>query len=68
MIITKEQIDFLRPYIPKIDELANEETDDALLDELDALIIGELDDAQNELSPLGVRFQLMYDAIFGAND
>ncbi len=68
MIITKEQIEILRPHIPDIDALASMETDEALLDALDTLIINELDDAQDFLSPLGVRLQLLYDEIFQAND
>ncbi|MBQ3221178.1 MAG: hypothetical protein IJB34_04385 [Clostridia bacterium] len=46
--ITKEQIETLRPFIPKIDEYLKSMDIDAFLREIDDAEIGELDDNYNE--------------------
>ena len=68
MIITKEQREYLEALIPNIQDLIEAEDDEALLEEIDFLIIDELDETQNYLSPKGVKLQKMYDDIFDAND
>ncbi len=66
--ITKEQINILSPLIPNVDELINQDTDEALLEELNWLIIDELDETQNFLSAKGIQLQKIWDEIFAAND
>ena len=66
--ITQEQIDYLKPLMPNLQELLEQDSDDALLESLDFLIIDELDETQNFLSPKGVKLQKMYDDIFYQND
>lgn len=66
--ITQEQIDYLTPLMPKLQELIEQDSDDALLENLDFLIIDELDETQNNLSPKGVKLQKIYDDIFQQND
>ena len=55
--ITQEQIDYLTPLMPNLQELIEQDSDDALLENLDFLIIDELDETQNNLSPKGVKLQ-----------
>lgn len=66
--ITKEQINILSPLISNIDELINQDTDEALLEELNWLIIDELDETQNFLSAKGIQLQKIWDEIFAANE
>ena len=66
--ITQEQIDYLTPLMPNLQELIEQDSDDALLENLDFLIIDELDETQNNLSPKGVKLQKIYDDIFQQND
>ncbi|GKH49047.1 hypothetical protein CE91St46_01580 [Eubacteriales bacterium] len=66
--ITQEQIDYLTPLMPNLQELIEQDSDDALLENLDFLIIDELDETQNNLSPKGVKLQKIYDDIFHQND
>ena len=48
IIITKEQIEKLRPFIPKIDQYLMTMDKDSFLREIDDAEIGELDDNYNE--------------------
>ena len=66
--ITQEQIEYLKPLIPELDDLINQDSDEALLSEIDWLIIDEYDEEQIQLSDQGIKLQLIYDAIFNAND
>ena len=66
--ITQEQIEYLKPLIPELDDLINQDSDGALLSEIDWLIIDEYDEEQIQLSDQGIKLQLIYDAIFNAND
>ena len=66
--ITQEQIEYLKPLIPELDGFINQDSDEALLSEIDWLIIDEYDDEQIRLSDKGIKLQLIYDAIFRAND
>lgn len=66
--ITQEQIEYLKPLIPELDDFINQDSDEALLSEIDWLIIDEYDEEQIQLSDQGIKLQLIYDAIFNAND
>ena len=66
--ITQEQIEYLKPLIPELDDFINQDSDEALLSEIDWLIIDEYDEEQIQLSDKGIKLQLIYDAIFNAND
>ena len=68
VIITDEQKRILEPLIDDLDSLLDRDSDEDLLLAIDDLIIDELDDEQNSLSPKGIKLQLLYDEIFAAND
>ncbi len=66
--ISAEQLEYLSPLIPNINELIDKDTDEDILLAIDDLIVGEFDEEQNWLSSQGLQLQKIYDEIFKANE
>ena len=67
MIIKTEQIEFLKPYIENIEDLIKGDDVQALLDEIDDVIVDNILSNNDEPDEEGIRIQKVYDEIFNQN-
>lgn len=65
-IITKEQIETLRPFMPNIDELVKRDIND-FLDDLDEIMLDTLDENWESTDDTVIIIK-MYDAIYVQNE
>lgn len=65
-IITKEQIETLRPFMPNIDELVKRDIND-FLDALDEIMLDTLDENWESTDDTVIIIK-MYDAIYVQNE
>lgn len=67
MIVKTEQIEFLKPYIENIEDLIKGDDVQALLDEIDDVIVDNILSNNDEPDEEGIRIQKVYDEIFNQN-
>ena len=67
MIVKKEQIKVLKPYIDNIEELIESDDVQDLLDAIDDVIIENILANNDEPDEKGIKLQLIYDEIFNQN-
>jgi hypothetical protein len=67
MVIDKEQIKRLKPFIKNIDELVEHDDIQEILDAIDDLIIDNILGNHDEPDERGIQFQKIYDEIYYQN-
>jgi len=67
MIITDEQIEFLKPYIENIDELVRNGSVQEVLDAIDDVIVDNILGNDDEPDEEGIKLQKVYDEIYNQN-
>ena len=67
MIVKTEQIEFLKPYIENIEDLIKGDDVQALLDEIDDVIVDNILSNNDEPDEEGIRIQKVFDEIFNQN-
>lgn len=68
LVIKSEQIEKLKPYIANVVELANNESDQPLLDAIDDVIVDNILANNDEPDEIGIWLQKIYDEIFRQNE
>lgn len=67
MIITSKQIETLARYLPNLDKLIQDGNVQALLDEIDNVIVDNILANNEEPDAEGILLQRIYDQIFNQN-
>jgi hypothetical protein len=68
LVITNEQIEKLKPYVSNVVELANNESDQPLLDAINDVILDNILANNDEPDEFGIWLQKIYDEIFRQNE
>ena len=68
IVITKEQIGALEPYIENIEEIISQGDVQRLLDAIDDVIVNNILANDDEPDRAGVMIQKIWDAIFDQNE
>lgn len=68
IIIEKEQIEILRPYIDNLDDLIQQDDVELLLDAVNDVILDNILENNDEPDAEGIKLQKIWDAIFYQNE
>lgn len=67
MIVTKDQVEELRPYIDNVDDIIENGAVEHLLELLDDIIVDNILGNEDEPDEVGIRLQKIYDEISAQN-